>query len=31
MGAREPLLHRLVPVLVRQMGVAYPNSAAPRR
>jgi alanyl-tRNA synthetase len=25
MGAREPLLHRLVPVLVRQMGVAYPE------
>ena len=25
MGAREPLLHRLVPVLVRQMGAAYPE------
>jgi alanyl-tRNA synthetase len=25
MGAREPLLERLVPVLVRQMGVAYPE------
>jgi alanyl-tRNA synthetase len=25
MGAREPLLHRLVPALVRQMGVAYPE------
>ncbi len=25
MGMREPLLHRLVPVLVRQMGVAYPE------
>ncbi|HLB98551.1 MAG TPA: alanine--tRNA ligase, partial [Acetobacteraceae bacterium] len=25
MGAREPLLHRLVPVLVRQMGLAYPE------
>ncbi len=25
MGAREPLLERLVPVLVRQMGAAYPE------
>jgi alanyl-tRNA synthetase len=25
MGAREPLLHRLVPVLIRQMGTAYPE------
>ncbi len=25
MGMREPLLHRLVPVLVRQMGLAYPE------
>jgi alanyl-tRNA synthetase len=25
MGARDPLLYRLVPVLVRQMGVAYPE------
>src|SRR4051794_16706359 len=25
MGSREPLLHRLVPVLVRQMGAAYPE------
>ena len=25
MGSREPLLHRLVPVLVRQMGTAYPE------
>jgi alanyl-tRNA synthetase len=25
MGAREPLLHRLVPTLVRQMGLAYPE------
>ncbi len=25
MGAREPLMHRLVPVLVRQMGGAYPE------
>ena len=25
MGAREPLLHRLVPALVRQMGAAYPE------
>src|SRR5690606_7517650 len=25
MGAREPLLHRLVPTLVRQMGAAYPE------
>ena len=25
MGAREPLLHRLVPVLTRQMGAAYPE------
>src|SRR5580658_7827360 len=25
MGARDPLLHRLVPVLVRQMGLAYPE------
>src|SRR6185437_12957201 len=24
MGARDPLMHRLVPVLVRQMGGAYP-------
>ena len=25
MGAREPMLYRLVPVLVRQMGLAYPE------
>jgi alanyl-tRNA synthetase len=25
MGAHEPLMHRLVPVLVRQMGAAYPE------
>ena len=25
MGAREPLMHRLVPALVRQMGAAYPE------
>jgi alanyl-tRNA synthetase len=25
LGAREPLLHRLVPVLVREMGQAYPE------
>jgi alanyl-tRNA synthetase len=25
MGAREPLLHRLVPTLIRQMGTAYPE------
>ncbi|MCQ4160227.1 alanine--tRNA ligase [Roseomonas sp. GC11] len=25
MGAREPLLYRLLPVLVRQMGAAYPE------
>ncbi len=25
MGAREPLMHRLVPALVRQMGTAYPE------
>jgi alanyl-tRNA synthetase len=25
MGARDPLMHRLVPVLVRQMGTAYPE------
>jgi alanyl-tRNA synthetase len=25
MGSRDPLLHRLVPVLVRQMGAAYPE------
>jgi alanyl-tRNA synthetase len=25
MGARDPLMHRLVPVLVRQMGGAYPE------
>jgi alanyl-tRNA synthetase len=25
MGAREPLMYRLVPVLVRQMGAAYPE------
>jgi alanyl-tRNA synthetase len=25
MGSREPLLHRLVPALVRQMGAAYPE------
>jgi alanyl-tRNA synthetase len=25
MGARDPLLHRLVPALVRQMGAAYPE------
>ena len=23
--AKEPLLHRLVPVVVREMGTAYPN------
>ncbi len=27
MGARDPLLHRLVPALVRQMGAAYPEIA----
>ena len=27
MGAREPLMHRLVPALVRQMGGAYPEIA----
>ncbi|WP_135466621.1 alanine--tRNA ligase [Crenalkalicoccus roseus] len=27
LGSREPLLHRLVPVLVRQMGGAYPEIA----
>ncbi len=27
MGARDPLMHRLVPVLVRQMGGAYPELA----
>ncbi len=25
MGSREPLLHRLVPALIRQMGAAYPE------
>jgi alanyl-tRNA synthetase len=25
MGAREPVMHRLVPVLIRQMGAAYPE------
>jgi len=25
MGAREPLMHKLVPALVRQMGAAYPE------
>ncbi len=25
MGAREPLMHRLVPALLRQMGAAYPE------
>ncbi len=25
MGAREPMMHRLVPALVRQMGAAYPE------
>jgi alanyl-tRNA synthetase len=25
MGAKEPLLHRLVPALIRQMGAAYPE------
>ena len=30
MGAREPLMHRLVPALVRQMGAAYPE-LRPRR
>ncbi|GGC61592.1 alanine--tRNA ligase [Siccirubricoccus deserti] len=25
MGSREPLLHRLVPTLIRQMGAAYPE------
>jgi alanyl-tRNA synthetase len=25
MGSREPLMHRLLPVLVRQMGTAYPE------
>jgi alanyl-tRNA synthetase len=28
MGAREPLLHRLVPALTRQMGAAYPEILA---
>jgi len=27
MGAREPVMHRLVPVLVRMMGAAYPELA----
>ncbi|HVY15205.1 MAG TPA: alanine--tRNA ligase [Rhodopila sp.] len=25
MGAREPMMHRLVPALIRQMGAAYPE------
>jgi alanyl-tRNA synthetase len=25
LGAKEPLMHRLVPVLIRQMGAAYPE------
>jgi alanyl-tRNA synthetase len=25
MGAREPIMHRLVPALIRQMGAAYPE------
>src|SRR6185437_6463108 len=25
MGAREPMMHRLVPTLIRQMGAAYPE------
>src|SRR3954471_3807001 len=29
MGSREPLLHRLVPTLVRQMGAAYPEIQRP--
>jgi alanyl-tRNA synthetase len=27
MGARDPIMHRLVPALVRQMGAAYPEIA----
>ena len=27
MGAREPVMYRLVPALVRQMGAAYPELA----
>ena len=30
MGAREPLMYRLVPALVRQMGAAYPGTGARR-
>ncbi len=25
LGAREPLMHRIVPVLIREMGQAYPE------
>ena len=31
MGATEPVMHRLVPALIRQMGTAYPELGAPRR
>ena len=31
LGAKDPLMHRLVPTLVREMGGAYPELAAPSR
>ena len=31
LGAREPLMHKLVPALVREMGEAYPELVAPSR
>jgi alanyl-tRNA synthetase len=31
LGAKDPLMHRLVPALVARDGQAYPELAAPRR
>ena len=31
LGAQEPLMWRLVPVLVAEMGQAFPSWSAPRR
>ncbi len=31
LGARDPLLYKILPVLVREMGQAYPELVRPRR
>jgi alanyl-tRNA synthetase len=31
LGAKDPVLHRLVPALIREMGEAYPELAVPGR